>query len=68
MSTHPFAPVLAGLAILLTGCAPDRTAGPSALPTTPNAIVYGSPDVANTYSNVGAFIVQAPNGRVIPIC
>jgi secreted trypsin-like serine protease len=68
VSTHPFAPVLAGLAVLLTGCAPDRAAGPSALPTTPNAIVYGSPDVANTYSNVGAFIVQAPNGRVFPIC
>jgi hypothetical protein len=30
--------------------------------------VFGSPDVANTFSNVGAFIVRAPSGRFAPIC
>lgn len=68
MSSRSFAPVLAGLTLLVTACAPDRAAGPPALPTAPNAIVFGSPDVANTYSNVGAFFIRAPNGRLFPIC
>jgi hypothetical protein len=32
------------------------------------AITYGQIDTSNAYSNVGAFIVQAPNGEIFPIC
>jgi len=32
------------------------------------AITYGSVDTNNTYSNVGAFIIQSPEGQVVPIC
>jgi len=59
---------LASLVPLLGGCAPDRAVAPTAAPTDPRAIVFGSPDVANTYSNVAAFLVQAPSGRVSPVC
>jgi hypothetical protein len=32
------------------------------------AITYGYVDSNNTYSNVGAFIVQSPSGAIYPIC
>jgi hypothetical protein len=32
------------------------------------AITYGFVDTNNTYSNVGAFIVQSPSGQIFPIC
>jgi len=32
------------------------------------AITYGFVDSTNAYSNVGAFIVQAPTGEIYPIC
>jgi len=32
------------------------------------AITYGVVDSNNTYSNVGAFIVQSPTGQIFPIC
>jgi secreted trypsin-like serine protease len=32
------------------------------------AITYGYIDTGNTYSNVGAFIVQAPSGEIFPLC
>jgi hypothetical protein len=68
MSSRRLALTLAGLIPLLTSCAPDRTAGPLAPPTAPSGIVFGAPDVSNSYSNVAAFIVRAPNGRFAPIC
>src|SRR5262245_4392545 len=35
---------------------------------TVRAIVYGFVDTGNTFSNVGAFVVRAPSGRIFPIC
>jgi hypothetical protein len=32
------------------------------------AITYGYEDTSNTYKNVGAFIVKAPDGKIYPIC
>ena len=32
------------------------------------AITYGFVDTTNAFSNTGAFIVQAPSGRIYPIC
>lgn len=32
------------------------------------AITNGTVDTANTYANVGAYIVKAPSGRISPIC
>ena len=33
------------------------------------AITYGQVDTTNAYSNVGAFIVQSPDGlRIFPLC
>ena len=68
MSFRFVAPTLATLALLQVGCAPDTTTAPPIAPTTPSAIVNGALDVANTYSNVAAIIVRAPNGRFAPIC
>jgi hypothetical protein len=68
MSSRRLALALAGLVPLLGSCAPDRTAGPLAVPTSPSGIVYGTPDVTNIYSNVAAFIVETPDGRVFPVC
>lgn len=33
-----------------------------------HAITYGIVDSTNIFSNVGAFIVQSPSGRISPIC
>ena len=68
MSSRHVTFALAGLLPLLTACDPDRTSAPRATPDTPSQIVNGTPDVANTYSNVGAFIVRLPDGRIFPIC
>ena len=68
MSSRCVAVALAGLASLLAACEPDRTVAPRALPSSPGQIVNGTPDLANTYSNVGAFIVQVPNGQIFPVC
>ncbi len=32
------------------------------------AITYGFVDTANAYPNVGAFIVQSPDGEIFPLC
>jgi secreted trypsin-like serine protease len=37
-------------------------------PTRSHAITYGSNDTKNTYSNVGAFIIQSPTGKIYPLC
>src|SRR5262245_33500053 len=68
MSSRCVALALAGLAPLLVACDPDRGAAPHVPPSTPGQIVSGTPDLANTYSNVGAFMVRVPNGQVFPIC
>ena len=39
-----------------------------ASPVPVRAIVFGFVDQTNRFPNVGAFIVQAPNGRIFPIC
>lgn len=39
-----------------------------AVPVPIRAIVYGLVDTANAFTNVGAFIVRAPSGRISPIC
>ena len=59
---------LAGLIPILASCASDSMVGPSAPRAEPSTIVFGSPDVANTYSNVAAVIARAPNGRFSPFC
>ena len=68
MSSRYVALALASVLPLFTACEPDRTSAPRALPDTPAQIVNGTPDLANTYSNVGAFIVQGPNGQIFPVC
>ena len=68
MPSRCVALALASFLPLFTACEPDRTSAPRALPGKPAQIVNGTPDLANTYSNVGAFIVQAPNGQLFPIC
>jgi uncharacterized MnhB-related membrane protein len=67
MSSRIGSLLLAGLPLVI-GCAGDDAASPLAPPSVPDAIVFGAPDVANTYSNVGAFVVRAPDGRITPIC
>jgi hypothetical protein len=39
-----------------------------ALPTRVRAIVYGFVDTNNVFTNTGAFIVKAPDGRIFPLC
>jgi hypothetical protein len=68
MLPRRFVLALAGLIPLFSGCAPDQAFAPPAKPSTPNPIVFGAPDVTNTYSNVAAFIVRAPDGRLYPVC
>ncbi|HEX8472815.1 MAG TPA: trypsin-like serine protease [Pyrinomonadaceae bacterium] len=38
------------------------------MPFRASAITYGHIDSNNTYSNVGAFIVQSPTGEIYPLC
>jgi hypothetical protein len=57
------------LLALVAACAPDSTPSRLIAPRAPSAITYGSVDAANTYSNVGAFVVrQTSDGQVFPIC
>lgn len=37
-------------------------------PVPVSAITYGFVDTNNTYSNVGAFIVESPSGEIFPLC
>jgi len=59
---------IAGLIPILASCAADSAVGPSAPPGDPSRIVFGSPDVANTYSNVAAVMYRRPNGTYSPFC
>ena len=68
MSSRCLSLALAGLVPILASCAADSVVGPNAPPDEPSSIVFGSPDVANTYSNVAAVIVRAPDGRYFPFC
>ena len=68
MSSRCLSLALAGLVPILASCAADSVVGPDTPPGEPNGIVFGSPDVANTYSNVAAVIVRAPDGRYFPFC
>ena len=68
MSRRCLSLALAGLVPILASCTSDSAVGPSAPPAEPSTIVFGSPDVANTYSNVAAVIVRAPDGRYFPFC
>ncbi len=71
MSSRLFALAVFGLTPLLSSCAADRTGPTPKRPALagPNAIVFGFVDEANTFSNVGAFIVQrSSDGQIFPIC
>src|SRR2546428_4738169 len=61
MSSRLLGLAVLGLASLLSRCAPDRATAPASGPigsSGPTYIVFGSSDQANTYSNVGAFLVK----------
>ncbi len=70
MSIRRLALTLAGLVPILGGCAADRPTAPAAAaPDAPSLITNGSPDLANRYANVGAFVITSPTtGYVYPIC
>ena len=68
MSFRRLALAIASLVPLLSSCSTDQPVGPRTVPTEPSHIVFGAPDVANTYSNVAAFIVTSPEGRIFPVC
>lgn len=68
MSSRHLAPALVGLIPLIVSCAPDQVASPVRRSKEPNAIVFGTPDVANTYSNVAAVIARGPDGSFFPLC
>ena len=68
MSSRWLALALAGVVPLVAGCADDVGVSPVARRTQPSLIVNGSPDVSNTYNNVAAMIVRAPDGAFTPIC
>jgi len=58
-----------GFALLsAAACAPDSSSRLVA-PSSPSKITNGSFDAANTYANVGAFIVKrTSDGQVFPVC
>ena len=68
MSHRCLSLALAGLVPILASCTADSNGGPSAPRTVPNTIVFGSPDVANTYSNVAALVYRRPDGTYSPFC
>lgn len=72
MSSRLLALAIVGLAPLLSQCTADRATAPTSEPLAPpgpNYIVFGFGDQANTYSNVGAFLVQRPSdGEIFQIC
>jgi len=68
MSSRLLGLAVLGLASLLSRCAPDRATAPASGPIAssgPTYIVFGSSDQANTYNNVGAFLVQRPSDHEI---
>jgi hypothetical protein len=52
-SLHTLLPAVAAITALL-------------LPSHARAITYGFPDSGNVLGNVGAFIVEAPDGSIYP--
>lgn len=68
MSFRRLALAATSLVPLLSSCSPDQPVGPRTVPTEPARIVFGAPDVANTYSNVAAFVVKSPQGLIFPVC
>ena len=68
MSFRRFSLAIVSLVPLLSSCSPDQPVGPRPVSTNPSGMVFGAPDVANTYSNVAAFVVQSPAGLGFPVC
>jgi len=68
MLPRRFALALAAVVPIVSSCSSEKAVGPLATPSTPSGIVFGTPDVNNTYSNVAAFIVRAPDGGLFPVC
>ena len=67
MINRHFAIPMMVLAMLSSSCNIDRSTQPTEL--APQFITFGFIDENNTYSNVGAFIVQsATTGQIFPIC
>src|SRR5678809_921278 len=53
----------------VAACAPDSAPVRELAPGAANAITFGSVDANNTYSNVGALVVQrVSDGQIFPIC
>src|SRR6185503_15040891 len=53
----------------VAACAPDSAPVRELAPGAPNAITFGTVDANNTYSNVGALVVQrVSDGQIFPIC
>lgn len=53
----------------LAACAPESAPFRELAPGEPNRITFGTIDANNTYSNVGAFVVQRlSDGQIFPIC
>ena len=63
-------PFFSGLVLLFAAaCATDSTPFQPMTPSTASAITYGSANAANTYANVGAFIVtRKRDGHIFSIC
>jgi len=55
-----------GLAAVLSRCAPDHATAIAS--SGPSYIVFGSSDQANTYSNVGAFLVERSDHKIFQFC
>src|SRR5712691_10462501 len=71
MSSRLLGLAVLGLASLLSRCAPDRATAPASEPIAssgPSYIVFGSSDQANTYNNVGAFLVQRSDQKIFQFC
>jgi len=61
--------VLACSFLGVAACAPDSAPVRELAPGLPNAITLGTIDASNTYSNVGALVVQRlSDGQLFPIC
>ena len=56
------------IAFLFVACLVIILAVLFSLPRRSKAITYGFVDSNNTFSNVGAFIVKSPTGKIYPIC
>jgi len=61
--------LLACSLLSVAACAPDSAPVRELAPGAANAITFGSVDANNTYSNVGALVVQrVSDGQIFPIC